>query len=69
MHLARHTVATELRRVAGIGAASQALGHADMNTTLGLYGHRDQTDLRTAMEGVRALARARAGERNRSSRS
>jgi integrase len=27
-HLARHTFATELRRVAGIDAASQALGHA-----------------------------------------
>jgi integrase len=31
MHLARHTFATELRRVAGIDAASQALGHADLN--------------------------------------
>jgi integrase/recombinase XerC len=50
MHLARHTFATELRRVAGIDAASQALGHADLNTTLGIYGHRDQTDLETAME-------------------
>ncbi|HEX6763593.1 MAG TPA: site-specific integrase [Gaiellaceae bacterium] len=50
MHLARHTFATELRRVAGIDAASQALGHADLNTTLGIYGHRDQTDLETAMD-------------------
>ena len=50
MHLARHTYATELRRVAGIDAASQALGHADLNTTLGIYGHRDQTDLETAMD-------------------
>ncbi|MGH3039525.1 MAG: tyrosine-type recombinase/integrase, partial [Gaiellaceae bacterium] len=50
MHLARHTFATELRRVAGIDAASQALGHADLNTTLGIYGHRDQTDLEVAME-------------------
>jgi hypothetical protein len=33
MHLPRHTFATELRRVAGIDAASQALGHADLNTT------------------------------------
>ena len=41
MHLARHTFATELRRVAGIDAASQALGHADLNTTLEIYGHRD----------------------------
>ncbi|MGH3031968.1 MAG: hypothetical protein ACRDNE_14635 [Gaiellaceae bacterium] len=29
---------------------SQALGHADLNTTLGIYGHRDQTDLEVAME-------------------
>jgi integrase/recombinase XerC len=50
MHLARHTFATELRRIAGIDAASQALGHADLNTTLGIYGHRDQTDLEVAME-------------------
>ena len=50
MHLARHTFATELRRVAGIDAASQALGHADLNTTLGIYGHRDASDLEIAME-------------------
>ena len=36
--------------VAGIDAASQALGHADLNTTLGIYGHRNQTDLETAMD-------------------
>jgi integrase/recombinase XerD len=29
MHRARHTFATELRRVAGVEAASQALGHSD----------------------------------------
>jgi len=34
----------------GIDAASQALGHAGLNTTLGIYGHRDQTDLETAMD-------------------
>jgi integrase len=41
MHQARHTFAQELRRVAGIDAASQALGHADLSTTLGIYGHQD----------------------------
>ncbi|MEX2210702.1 MAG: tyrosine-type recombinase/integrase [Gaiellaceae bacterium] len=56
MHRARHTFATELRRVAGIDAASQALGHADLNTTLSIYGHRDLGDLERAME---ALARSR----------
>jgi integrase/recombinase XerD len=42
MHRARHTFATELRRVAGVEAASQALGHSDLSTTLGIYGHQDQ---------------------------
>lgn len=50
MHQARHTFAMELRRVAGIDAASQALGHADLSTTLGIYGHRDGSDLEAAME-------------------
>lgn len=50
MHRARHTFAMELRRVAGIDAASQALGHADLSTTLGIYGHQDGSDLERAME-------------------
>lgn len=50
MHQARHTFAMELRRVAGIDAASHALGHADLSTTLGIYGHRDDSDLEVAME-------------------
>jgi integrase/recombinase XerC len=50
MHRARHTFAMELRRVAGIDAASHALGHADLNTTLGIYGHFDESDLEGAME-------------------
>lgn len=50
MHQARHTFAQELRRVAGIDAASHALGHADLTTTLGIYGHRDDSDLETAMD-------------------
>jgi integrase len=54
MHQARHTFAMELRRVAGIDAASQALGHADLSTTLGIYGHRDGSDLEAAMESYAA---------------
>lgn len=50
MHRARHTFAMELRRVAGIDAASQALGHADLSTTLARYGHQDASDLEAAME-------------------
>lgn len=50
MHRARHTFAMELRRVAGIDAASQALGHSDLSTTLGTYGHSDGSDLERAMD-------------------
>lgn len=50
MHRARHLFALELRRVAGIDAASQALGHANLSTTLGIYGHRDESDLQDAMK-------------------
>ena len=49
MHRPRHTFAIELRRVAGIDAASQALGHADLNTTLSIYGDMDASDLESAM--------------------
>lgn len=59
MHQARHTFAMELRRVAGIDAASHALGHADLSTTLGIYGHRDDSDLERAME---AYTKWREGE-------
>ena len=52
MHRARHLFAIELRRAAGIDAASQALGHTDLSTTLGIYGHRDSEDLRKAMEAL-----------------
>ena len=59
MHRARHTFATELRRVAGVEAASQALGHSDLSTTLGIYGHQDQRDLERTIE---AFADAREAE-------
>lgn len=50
MHQARHTFAMELRPVAGIDAASHALGHANLTTTLGIHGHWDGSDLEGAME-------------------
>jgi integrase/recombinase XerC len=59
MHRARHTFATDLRRVADLGAASQALGHSDLSTTAAIYGHYDLSDLERAME---ALARSRRQE-------
>jgi Phage integrase family len=48
MHRARHTFATDLRRVADLGAASQALGHSDLSTTAAIYGHYDLSDLERA---------------------
>jgi integrase len=51
-----HTFATDLRRNADLGAASQALGHSDLSTTASIYGHYDLSDLERAME---ALARSR----------
>jgi integrase len=59
MHRAHHTFATDLRRVADLGAASQALGHSDLSTTASIYGHYDLSDLENAME---ALARSRQRE-------
>lgn len=57
MHQARHTFAMQLRRVAGIDAASHALGHSDLSTTLGIYGHRDESDLERAMDRYAAWLR------------
>jgi integrase/recombinase XerD len=59
MHRARHTFAIDLRRVADLGATSQALGHSDLSTTAAIYGHYDITDLERAME---ALAQARRAQ-------
>jgi integrase len=50
MHRARHSFLMEMRRVAGIEAASQAAGHSELNTTLGIYGHQDESDLESAMD-------------------
>lgn len=58
MHQARHLFAVELRRVAGVEAASHALGHSDLSTTLGIYGHFDMTDLEQAMERYASWAGA-----------
>jgi integrase len=66
MHRARHSFATDLRRVAGIEAASQALGHSDLSTTLGIYGHQDQRDLERAMDAF-ADARDTAASRGNDS--
>jgi integrase/recombinase XerC len=62
MHRARHTFATDLRRVADLGAASQALGHSDLSTTASIYGHYDLSDLERAMEALAKSRRAEEGE-------
>jgi integrase/recombinase XerC len=62
MHRARHTFATDLRRVADLGAASQALGHSDLSTTASIYGHYDLTDLERAMEALAKSRRANEEE-------
>jgi integrase len=59
MHRARHTFATDGRRVADLGAASQALGHSDLSTTAAIYGHYDLSDLERSRE---VLARSRRQE-------
>jgi integrase len=65
MHRARHTFATELRRVAGIDAASHALGHSDLSTTLGIDGHRELGDLERDMEASPGGSEMRASESSR----
>lgn len=62
MHRARHTFATELRRVADLGAASQALGHSDPLTTALIYGHCDLSDVEARKWRRR---RARGGKTKR----
>lgn len=59
MHRARHTFATDLRRVADLGATSQALGHSDLSITASIYGYCDVSDLERTME---ALSRSRRRE-------
>ena len=58
MHQARHMFALERRRVAGVEAASQALGHSDLSTTLGIYGHQDAGDVERAMDRYAAWLEA-----------
>jgi integrase len=57
MHRARHLFAMEVRRVAGLDVASNLLGHADVSTTLSVYGHVEEQELRDGMaEYVKWLA-------------
>lgn len=54
MHRARHLFALEVRRAAGLDIASSMLGHSDVSTTLGIYGHVDEDELRDGMSAYLA---------------
>ncbi len=58
LHRARHGFALEMRRAVSLEAASQALGHSDLATTMRHYGHWEEEELVDAFE---ALAAARDG--------
>jgi integrase len=45
MHRSRHGFALDMRRAVSLEAASQAIGHADLATTMRHYGHRADDEL------------------------
>jgi integrase len=54
MHRARHGFALEMRRAVSLEAASQALGHSDLSTTMRHYGHWADEELADAFERLTA---------------
>jgi integrase len=58
LHRARHVFALEMRRSDSPEAASAALGHSDVSTTMRHYGHWQPDERAIAFE---ALASAREG--------
>jgi integrase len=58
LHRARHGFALEMRRAVSLEAASHALGHSDLSTTMRHYGHWADDELAIAFE---ALVAAREG--------
>jgi integrase-like protein len=53
MHRSRHTFATEVRKVTkDSGTLQHLLGHTDVSTTIGTYGHVDFSDLEGAMDAL-----------------
>ena len=59
MHRARHGFALDMRRAVSLEAASQALGHADLATTMRHYGHYQDDELASAFETLSASREAR----------
>ena len=58
MHRACHTFATDLRRIAGIEEARQALGHSDLNTTLSITATRMQPTWSGSWSGTQKRRKA-----------
>jgi integrase len=54
MHRARHGFALEMRRAVSLEAASAALGHTDLSTTMRHYGHWDTDELADAFAKLTA---------------
>lgn len=54
MHRARHGFALEMRRASSLEAASKALGHSDLSTTMRAYGHWHADELAAAFEAREA---------------
>ena len=54
MHRSRHGFALEMRHAASLEAASQALGHSDLSTTMRHYGHWADDELALAFEALAA---------------
>lgn len=59
LHDTRHTAASRMARTTNLKVVQRFLGHSDIKTTL-RYVHVDDADVRAAMEGMRAAAKAGA---------
>jgi integrase len=59
LHRTRHGFALEMRRAVSLEAASQALGHSDLSTTMRHYGHWADEELATAFEMLAAIREGR----------
>jgi len=59
MHRARHGFAMEMRRAVSLEAASKALGHSDLSTTMRAYGHYQDDELASAFDALERSRRER----------
>ncbi len=63
MHRVRHSFATDLRRAADVGAASEVLGQSATGPTAAVCGHNDLSDLERAVDALALLAETRRADR------